>query len=231
MHAQSWPCVDFDDHSSLALERLRDVLGDYIDSGDIQTDDASRFDRMPSDIGMDFVGHIGGRSAGAQVGVAADEDFLPDRRDRIGRHALGHQHPEGDSVNFDQAQGGRVPVAATWIFVDFIDQFLDRRLAIADDVGWFASGGSNEFSTDDEHSVVIARCVPFDDNRSAFLAGGIVSGDDLLLGLKVGRDASSVVAVLGFDDHGQTDVFGSFPSILGALDRSAFGRRDADGAE
>ena len=231
MHAQSWPCVDFDDHSPLALERLRDVLGDHIDSGDIQADDACCFDRMPSDIRMDFVGHIGGCSAGAQVGVATDEDFLTDRRDRIGRHALGHQHPEGNSIDLDQAQGGRVPVAAARIFVDFIDQFLDSRLAITDDVGWFASGGSNEFSTDDEHSVVVARCVPFDDDRSAFLAGGIVSGNDLLLGLKVGRDASSVVAVLGFDDHGQTDVFGSFPSILGALDSSAFGRRYADGAE
>ena len=76
-----------------------------------------------------------------------------------------------------------MPVATAWIFVDFIDEFLDGRLAIADDVGRFASGGSNEFSTDDEHSVVVARSVPFDDDRSAFLAGGIVSGDDLLLGL------------------------------------------------
>ena len=40
-----------------------------------------------------------------------------------------------------------------------------------------------------------------------------------------------MVAVLGFDHHGQTDVFGSFPCIIGALDGSAFGRRDADGAE
>jgi hypothetical protein len=149
VHAQSRSSIDFDDHSALALQGLRYVLDHHIDPSDIQSDDACSFDCMTCNIGMDLIGHIGCGSSGAQVGIASDENFLANGWNGIWSHALIHQNPEGHRIDFDQAQGGRVSIASAWIFIDFVDQFLDGRLTIADHVGRFAPSGSDEFSSDD----------------------------------------------------------------------------------
>ena len=61
---------------------------------------------------MDPLGHVDGRAAGAQVGVAANEDHRAGGRDRIGREALIGQHGQGHGVELDLAQHRGVVLAA-----------------------------------------------------------------------------------------------------------------------
>ena len=68
----------------------------------------------------------------------------------------------------------------------------------------------------------------FDHNRTTFFAGGVVSRHDLFARLEVRGNSASVIAVLRFDDHWQADVLGCLPCVLGALDRTALRRGNAD---
>ena len=82
--------------AALLLQRAADVAGHDVDAGDVQADARGRFDGAGGDLGVDLVGHVGGGAAGAEVGVAADQDHGAGRRDRLGRVALLGQHRQGD---------------------------------------------------------------------------------------------------------------------------------------
>ena len=69
---------------ALFLERPADVAGDDVDAGDVEPDDPRGLDRPGGDLGVDPVGDVGRRAAGAEVGVAADQDAVPGRRDESG---------------------------------------------------------------------------------------------------------------------------------------------------
>jgi len=109
--------------------------------------------------------------------------FFADRWNGIRSHALVEQNAECNRIDLDQAQGGRVPIAAPGVFVDFIDQFLDGGLSIADHVSRFATGSGDEFTADDEHAVIVTWCMPLDDDRATFFAGGFVGRHDLFFRL------------------------------------------------
>ena len=104
VHSQARSCVDFYDHSALALKWLRDVLGDDVDSCNIEADDACGFDCMPSNIRVDHVGNVACCPTCAQVGIAANQNFLAQGWNRIGCHPLFEQHAERYGIDFDFAQ-------------------------------------------------------------------------------------------------------------------------------
>ena len=104
--------------------------------------------------GWTSVGHVGGRAAGAQVAVAADQHAHPGRRHRIGRVALLGQDGQGDRVELDEAQDGGVAVAAARVAVDLGDELADGRPAVADDLGRLAPGRGHQPVADDQQAVV-----------------------------------------------------------------------------
>ena len=59
--------VDFDHDAALLFQRPADVQGHHVDAGDVQADHLGRFDRAGGHLGMDQLGHVDGRAAGAQV--------------------------------------------------------------------------------------------------------------------------------------------------------------------
>ena len=74
VHPQARAGVDLDDDASLLLQRPADVADHDVDPGDVEPDDPRGVDGAGGDLGVDLVGHVGGGPAGAQVGVAADQD-------------------------------------------------------------------------------------------------------------------------------------------------------------
>ncbi len=92
VHPQSRSCIDLDDNTSLPLQRLRNVLSDNIHAGDIQTDDSCSLDTLPGYVGMHNISYIGCRSSSAQIRISSYQNFLSQRRDRVGRHPLLEQN-------------------------------------------------------------------------------------------------------------------------------------------
>ena len=62
----------------------------------------------------------------------------------------------------------------------------------------------------------------FDDDAAAFFVGHCEGGADLLFGHHVGKHTATVVAVGRFYHHGQTDILGRFPGVVGAFHDHAF---------
>jgi hypothetical protein len=73
MHAQAWCGVQLDDTATLLLERAQDAVTDDVNTGNIEADGARRSDGLRGELGMDVVGDVGGRAAGRQVGVVAQD--------------------------------------------------------------------------------------------------------------------------------------------------------------
>ena len=88
VHAQAGAGIHLDDHAILFIQRAPDIFGHDIDSRDIEAHHAGRIDRAGGDRGMQIVGHIGGCSPRAEIGVAADDDPASRLEDRLGGQAL-----------------------------------------------------------------------------------------------------------------------------------------------
>ena len=76
--------VDLDDHAALLVQRPGDVLRHHVDAGDVQADDLGGVDGGSRHGRMDPLGHVDGRAARAQIGVAADQHDGAGRRNRVG---------------------------------------------------------------------------------------------------------------------------------------------------
>ena len=180
---------------------------------------------------MHALGHVDGRAAGAEVGVAADQHGRAGRRHRVGRKALIGQHGQGDGVELDLAQHRGVVLAAAGIGVDQFDQLGHGVDAVAEDLGRLAAGGGHHPIAHDQQPIVVAGGELLDQHRLAFLPRRFVGRDDLLAGGEIGGHAAALVAVLRLDDHRHADLAGGGPGVVGVLDRPAVGRRHAHGAE
>ena len=104
--------VDLDDHAALLFQRPADVGGHDVHAGDVQADHRGGLDGAGGHLGMDPLGHVDGRAAGAQVAVAANEDDRAGRRHGLGRVALLGQHAQRHGVELDLAQHGGMMLAA-----------------------------------------------------------------------------------------------------------------------
>ncbi len=184
---------------------------------DIQSDHLRGVHGPGRDGRMHPLGHVDGRAAGAQIGVAANEDDLPGRRDRVRRKALLGQHAQGDRIDPDLAQHVGVVFAAARVGVGDVDQLADRARAVADHLGRLPPGRRHHLAAHDQQAVVVARSVPFDQDGTALLQGRLVGGHDLLARRQVRRHAAALVAVLRLDDHRPADLFARRPTRLRRL--------------
>ena len=103
--------------------------------------------------------------------------------------------------------------ATARIFVDDIDEFANRVLAVTYDVAGFALGGSDELAIDNEQAVVVALDVALDDHRAPVFPGlleGVVdaASGDVANGLDRVGVAGGVDGVGGTEAAGPVELAG-----------------------
>ena len=121
-------------------KRPRDVLRHHVDARDVQADVLAASTALGRHGRMDPLGHVDGRAARAQVGIAANEHHRAGRRHRVRRQPLIGQHGQGDCVELDLAQDRGVVLAAAGVGVDLIDQLRYRMSPVAQHLGRLAHG-------------------------------------------------------------------------------------------
>ena len=145
----------------------------HVDAGDVQADDLGGIDGAGRHGRMHPLGHVDGRAAGAQIGVAADQHRRAGRRNRIGREALIGQHGQGHRVELDLAQYRSVMFAAAGIGVHLLDQLHDGVNAVAEHVGRLAAGGRHHAVAYDQQAIIVAGGELLDQNLLALQPGGL----------------------------------------------------------
>src|SRR5574343_103655 len=224
VHQQPGAGIDFDDGAALFGQRLRDVLADQVDAGDVEADDAGGQRGDLGGVGMDFVGAVEG-----MIGVALDQHFAAGGRHAVGVQLLALEFHAGGGVDLDDRQRMQFGIAAARVGIDLAgDQFDDRGLAVAGHRDQVAAVGGDQLAADDQQAVFDALDRAFDQYAGAFLDGDGVGLGDFLAGHQVDEDAAPVVAVGRLDDDREADVLGGIAGIFGIIDLAAFGDRHAD---
>ena len=152
--------------------------------------------------GWTAVGHVGGGPAGAQVGVAADQDAWP--------------RPAAPSRACSPARPGRPGRSASSLIllraVAWPSLRRGSRLtastssatvesAVADDLRRLAARGGDELAADDQEAVVGARGEPLDDDAASSPRGRRRRRRATCSRVRqVGGDPAALVAVLRLDD-------------------------------
>ena len=90
------------------------------------------------------------------------------------------------------------------VIVDDSDKLLDRILAVTDNMPGHPLCGSDQFTVDDEDSVVISFNVTLNHDRAAVLAGLFKPGFYFTISPQVDRDAASVVTGQRLEHHWQS---------------------------
>ena len=164
-------------------------------------------------LGMDLVGHVGGRAAGAQVGVVAQEDQRARGRHGIGVIALFLQRGQGDVVEADLGQRGGVAVAAQRVGVDLLDQLADGVAAVAGDLRRIAARGRDQVAAHHQQAEVMAGDVALDDDFRADFLGHFEGLDHAFARLDVDGHAAALAAVARRPRPGRP-VPGRLPRLL-----------------
>jgi hypothetical protein len=229
VHQQARAGVDLDDGAAGLGQRLADVLGDEVDTGDVQPDGARRQRHRMRHLGMDL-----GRAVDGDVAVALDQHRLAGGRHRLGREALALQVQQHDRVlaQRDAVEREVLGQAAARVGVDLaVDELDDAVLAVAVHPGRLAARGRDDLPADDQHAVLVAADVALHQHRRALGIGELEGGLAVGFVRDVQRDAAAMVAVAGLDDDRQADVLGDFPGLRRRLHLLAFGHRHADGLQ
>ena len=142
---------------------------------------------------------------------------------RVGRIALLGQNGQRNGVQFDFAQHRGVMFATAGVQIYDIDQLGDGVISVADHVGRLATRRGHYFSAHDQYAIVLAGGKFFHEYRMCFPCGRLVSGHNLLARGKIRGHAAALIAVLRLDHHGQAQVAGGLPSVVGRGYRAAFG--------
>ena len=77
----------------------------------------------------------------------------------------------------------------------------------------------------------ITRDKALDDNAAAFIYGNAKGGAHFLFGEHVGEHAAAMIAVGGFNHHGQADILCGSPGFVGCFDHLTLGYGNATGLE
>src|SRR5574343_1760607 len=217
VHQQAGAGIDFDYSAALFGQRLRDVLADQVNAGDVEADDAGGQRGDLGGFGMDFVGAVEG-----MVGVALDQHFAAGGRHAVGVQLLAFELHPGGGVDLDDRQRVQFGGAAARVGVDLgFDQFKYGRLAVAGDGDQVAAVGGDQLAADDQQAVFDALARAFNQYAGAFLDGDGVGLGDFLAGHQVDEDAAAVVAVGRLDDDREADVLGGIAGIFCIFDLAA----------
>ena len=169
MHPQSGAGIDFDHRAALLAQRPADVFGDDVEARNIQADHANRIDGAAGDFRMNRFGNIGRRAASAQVAIAANEHLYTSGRNRFGRVACSVSTARAVASILMRLstepwpslrRGSRLTSSTSW---------LNSRVAVADDVGRFATSGRNQLVADDQQPIIFTSDVSFDNDAGTFL--------------------------------------------------------------
>jgi hypothetical protein len=163
------------------LDRLEHAVAHQVDAADVQAHHVRRFDRARRHFRMHVVGDVGGRAAGGQVGVVAQDHALAARRHRVGQITLLGQAGQRDVVEADLGQRGGMAVAAARVAVDLSTSWRPCAGAVADHDRRIAPGGGDQLVADNQQAEVIARQVALDQDVVAEFAGGVKAGRQLFL--------------------------------------------------
>ena len=209
------PGVDLDDRAALLLERARDVLGDQVDAGDVESDHAGGECDACRDARVDRVGDVEG-----DVAVALDQHrrcppAAPTRRRSPGARARARA-AESMRTRFSGNSSLR---AAARIGVELrFDQLASpssgRRRS--------PRPASPRAAATTRPPTTSSRCswpgtkrstiTPLPSSR-ATVAGGL---DRFVARHQVREHAAAVVAVVGLHHHRDADLVGGLPGVVGA---------------
>ena len=153
MRLQARTGVHFDNRPGLFFERTADVLGDNVQTGDIQADHASRLDSMGRHLGMDPVGHVC-----RQIAVALDEYLSALRWAGLQDRILAGPGSGERRVQFDLGERRTALITTTRVAVQLeFDEFGDRVLAVTDHARIFAGHRGYHLVADNEEPVFETR--------------------------------------------------------------------------
>ena len=229
VHEQARARIDLDDRAALLGERTGNILGDQIDTGDVQADDSRGQRNRRGDFRMHLVGHIE-----CHIAVALDQYFGALGRNRIAVVALPFELEASRRIFIQQQHVERkfLAGAAAWIAIDLgVDELAYRRAAIRHQRNRFAARCSRQTAAHHQQAMFVAAHETFDDHFAAFGIGEMIGRLDFLARHQVDGDAAPVIAVARLDHHRHADVFSRFPCILGAVDDAAFRNRHAASAQ
>ncbi len=229
VHQQAGAGVHFHNGAALFVQRAGDVLRHHVDAGDVQ----------PHHLGgqRGDVGHFGVHVVGAihgHVAVALHHHLAA-----CGGHGVGAQVLPlefelhfGVGCQVDDFERVLFFVAPARVGVELaVDQLLDGGPAIAGDADHFTARRRHQLAAHHQQAVLVAGDEAFDHHVAAFGVSHMVGRLDVFLLAQVQRDATAMVAVRGFDHHGQADVLGGFPGLFRAVNHLAVRDRHAAGFE
>ena len=219
MHAKAGGRVDFANAAADLLVAFSDVGAEEIHATHVEADRRDRAYRHVAIVGVNHVSHVGGGAAGGQVGGGSQHHHLPFGRNRVGRHAHPREHHVGLLVEHDAGHDFFMADAAARILVDVVHQLANGQSAVADHMPGRAAGGGDEFAVHHQQPMVVAGQVGFHDHRRRVFGGRGETVADFLLAGQVNRNATAVIAVVGFGDHRITQALGGGHRAIGGTDQ------------
>ena len=156
VHAQARCGVEFDNAAVLFFKRARERFADHVHAANVDTHHLRRRDHAGFDLGVDFVGHVGGGAAGGQVGVVAKDHAAALGGDRLGLQVLCMQAADGDVVKTDFRQRGGMAFTPARVGVDLVDQLSHRVLAVAHHQRRLAACGGHQLFAHHQQAVIVA---------------------------------------------------------------------------
>ncbi|MNI28169.1 hypothetical protein D3C73_819350 [compost metagenome] len=215
VHAQPRRRVHFHHAAMLVFQGEEHALGHDVHAADVQADHAGRGHGACRHLGVNFIGHVGGRPAGAEVGVVAQEDQRAGRGHGIRVETLFLQRGQRDVVKADLGQRRGVPVAAQGVGIDLIDQFADGVLPVAGDLGRVAARRRHHVAAHHQQAEIVAGNIAFDDDFRTDFLGDLEGLDHPFARFDIDGHAAALAAVAGLDHHRAAERLRGFPGFFG----------------
>ena len=206
VHAEAGRRVDLADAAADRAIALGDVRRQEIDAADVEPDGANRAHRHVAVVGMNDVGHVGGRAAGGEIRRRSEIHDAAALRHRLRREAGALQHFLGLRVELEPRQHLLVADAAPRILVHDLDQLHDGVLAVADDVPRRAPRRRDQLAVDDQQAMIVAFEERLDDHRARMLARDVEAVRDFRVRRQPDGDAAAVIAVVRLGDDRIADA-------------------------
>ena len=232
VHAQAGSRIDFNDAAVLRCQGIEDIFADQINAADIQPYHLRCSNGHFCELGVHLVGNVGGGTAGAQVGVIAQNDERAIFRNRIKCVALPLQcRTRNFIVAADFCQRCAMTIAAGGVSVHDRDQFGDRVRTVTNDVRRIATRCSYQFVADNQQTKIVAGEIALDDHVARNGLGKVECFGDFLRVAQVNRHAFTLVPITGFDDDRGIDFASNFKSFLKRCNCAAHRHGNACGIE
>ena len=195
---------------------MRDVGGDEVDAGHVEPDDHRCLTSNLGVVGVDIVGAVDGRAAGAHVARLLELDVPA----RLGHRLLIQPLPAQrfQCLRVDRYPGEDLLVtdATTRISVGDFDEFGNGVRTIADDVSRHALGNRHHLIVDYQDAVVLACQESLEDHPSitAFVTCDWKCLHDFFVRGEIDHHTTTVVAIERLEHHWISHAPGDSDSIV-----------------